>query len=116
MCPCRLGARARGEGGFGGGGQSVQMEAGVRGGNGGGKRVWEGRAARACLAWTSEVGTLHCLFNREQISKTIEAHQSFELGWVRRGWSGGAAANVEEISNFLRELLAQGFVTKQRME
>ena len=25
------------------------------------------------------MGTLHCLFNREQISKKIEAHQSFEF-------------------------------------
>lgn len=50
-----------------------------------GRGVKEGRVALACLAWTSEVGTLHCLFNREQISKKIEAHQSLELGWVRLG-------------------------------
>lgn len=45
-----------------------------------GERVREGRVAQASLAWTSEVGTLHCLFNRKQISKKIEAHQSFEWG------------------------------------
>lgn len=70
----------------------MQMETGVRGGDdrGGGGRVREGRVAQARLAWTSEVGTLHCLFNREQISKKIEAHQSFELWWVGGlggGWS-----------------------------
>lgn len=33
------------------------------------------------------------------------------------GWGvGGAAANVEEISNFVSELLAEGFVMEQRME
>lgn len=29
----------------------------------------EGRVAQPSLAWTSDVRTLHCLFNREQISK-----------------------------------------------
>lgn len=39
-------------------GGSVQMEAGVEEG-----KMW--RAVLACLAWTSEVGTLHWLFIRE---------------------------------------------------
>jgi len=86
VCPCRLRAKAEGgggrgvgvggsRGGRGRGGQSVEMETGVRGGDDGGRK---GRVAQGSLAWTSEVGTLHCLFNREQISKKIEAHQSFE--------------------------------------
>lgn len=99
-----------GLGGGGGGGQSVQMETGVWGG------VRERRVAQARLAWTSKVGTLHCLFNREQISKKIEAHQSFGLWWVCGLGVGGAAANVEEISNFVSGLLAEGFVMEQRME
>lgn len=34
------------------------------------------------------------------------------------GWGGGgeATANVEEISNFVSELLAEGFVTVQRIK
>lgn len=54
-----------------------------------GERVREGRVEQACSVWTSEVGQLHCLFKREQISKKIEAHQSFELWWV--GWGGGCS-------------------------
>lgn len=56
----------------------MEMETGVRGGDDGAVGVREGRVAQACLAWTSEVGMLHCLFNREQTSKEIEAHRSFE--------------------------------------
>lgn len=81
VCPCRLRARAEGgereeDGiGMGGGGQSVEMETGVSEGG-------EEGVAQAIPVWTGEVGTLHCLFNREQISKTIEAHQSFWTGGV----------------------------------
>lgn len=88
--------------------QSVEMETRVRGRVTWGERVREGRVAQASLASTSEVRTLHCLFNREQISKKIEAHQSFE--W--EGY-GGAAANVQEISNLVCEDLAKAFVTER---
>lgn len=100
-----------GGGGEGGGVNLWRWKQGLGEGDDGGvgERVTEGRVAQDSLAWTSEVGTLHCLFNREQISKKIEAHQSFELGW---GGFGGAAANVQEISNFVSELLTEGFVTE----
>lgn len=69
---------------------------------------WGGRrAALARLAWTSEVGTLHWLFIREQISKKIEAQQSFQFGLVGSVWRGGATADVEQISNFDSEFLAE---------
>lgn len=47
------------------GGQSVEMEMEVRGGGDRGSKAREGEVAQASLAWTSEVGTHHCLFNRE---------------------------------------------------
>ncbi|KAK5886382.1 hypothetical protein CesoFtcFv8_017420 [Champsocephalus esox] len=45
---------------------------------------------------------------REQISKKIEAHQSFQ-------WGGGFVEqqpNAQEISNLVSELSAEGFVTE----
>lgn len=70
----------------------MEMETGVRGGGDSGR---EGRVVQASLAWTSEGRMLHCLFNREQISKKIEAPLN-----------GGG------VSNYESELSAEGCVAE----
>lgn len=118
VCPCRLRARAGGEEEDGMGrreAQSVEMETWVRGGVMWEERVREGRVAQASLAWTSEVRTLHCLFNREQICKKIEAHQSLEWeGLVERQLTCGRFLILSARSRQMG--LWQSSLDGQRME
>ncbi len=53
------------------------------------------------------MGTLHCLFNREQISKKTEAHQSFEWGGLLEQQPTRRRFLISSVSSWL-----EGFVTE----